>query len=131
VSHLSCSLPTAVSRPHRGKVAEDAAHRFLLEQGYLPMARNVRCRFGEIDLIARENGALVFVEIKARSADPSGERAALAVDGNKRARLAGLASWYLAHAGLSPETFCRFDVVLVSLSRAGQPLSASVVQDAF
>lgn len=120
-----------LSAQHRGKAAEDTAHRLLLERGYIPVARNVRCRFGEIDLIARDNGTIVFVEIKSRCADPGLERAASSVDSSKRGRLRGLASWYLAQAGLSPETECRFDVVLVSLSRSGHPLSASVVQDAF
>lgn len=97
----------------------------------MPVARNVRCRYGEIDVVARESGAVVFVEIKSRCADADGQLAAAAVDCSKRARLRGLAAWYLAQAGLSPETVCRFDVVLVSLSGTGQPLSASLVQDAF
>jgi putative endonuclease len=117
---------------HRpGRVAEDAAHRLLLERGYVPVARNVRCRFGEIDIVARESGAVVFVEIKSRRGDPDGQLAAAAVDRNKRGRLRGLASWYLAHEGLDPETVCRFDVVLVSLSGSGRPLAATILQDAF
>ncbi|MDP2872721.1 MAG: YraN family protein [Bacillota bacterium] len=114
-----------------GRAAEDAAHRLLLEQGYVPVARNVRCRFGEIDLVARESGAVVFVEIKSRRGDRDGLKAGSAVDACKRGRLRGLAAWYLAHEGLDPETICRFDVVVVSLSGSGRPVAASVIQDAF
>lgn len=114
-----------------GRNAEDAAHRLLLERGYVPVARNVRCRYGEIDLVARESGAVVFVEIKSRRGDRDGFKAASAVDACKRGRLRGLAAWYLAHEGLDPETSCRFDVVLVSLSGSGRPVAASLVQDAF
>lgn len=120
----------------RGREAEDAAHRRLLESGYLPVARNVRSRLGEIDLVAREGGELVFVEIRARSAGGRGapaafEQAAESVGGTKQARLRRMAAWFMARQGLSPDTACRFDVVLVRLSRRGVPVETHVLRDAF
>ena len=49
-----------------GKWGEDAAWRYLEEQGVEMLAANVRTQYGEIDLIGREGGALVFFEVKTR-----------------------------------------------------------------
>jgi putative endonuclease len=50
----------------RGKIAEDFAANLLLSKGYKILERNFRSKFGEIDIIAKEGGSLVFVEVKAR-----------------------------------------------------------------
>ncbi len=49
-----------------GKAGEDNAVKYLQKQGYRILERNFRCRFGEIDLIARDKGVLVFIEVKTR-----------------------------------------------------------------
>lgn len=49
-----------------GANAEDLACRFLKKQGYKIITRNFTIRGGEIDIIAQENGELVFIEVKAR-----------------------------------------------------------------
>lgn len=46
------------------KEAEEAAARFLKRKGYRIIERNYRTRFGEIDIVARYDGYLVFVEVK-------------------------------------------------------------------
>ena len=62
------------------------------------MARNVRTRFGEIDLVCRDRTGYAFVEVKTRRAG-SFVAAAEAVDARKAARLAALAQAWLAHRG--------------------------------
>ena len=52
---------------HRGQHAEDLAAAFLQHHGLELLERNYRCRFGEIDLIARDGKTLVFVEVRMRS----------------------------------------------------------------
>lgn len=47
------------------KEAEEAAARFLKRKGYRIIERNYRTRFGEIDIVARYGGYLVFVEVKS------------------------------------------------------------------
>lgn len=47
-----------------GGIYEDKAQEYLVEHGYEIVARNFRTRLGEIDIIARKNGILVFVEVK-------------------------------------------------------------------
>lgn len=59
---MRISNPTA-------KKGEDIAYIFLKKQGYKIIDRNWRKGYGEIDLIAIENGCLVFIEVKTRSSD--------------------------------------------------------------
>ena len=49
--------------------AERAAARYLKRQGYRILARNLRTRLGEIDIVARHEGWLVVVEVRSRQAD--------------------------------------------------------------
>lgn len=74
------------------------AERELVRRGYEIVARNVRTRSGEIDLICRDRREFVFVEVKTRRAG-SFVAAAEAVDRRKAARLAVLAQSWLAACG--------------------------------
>lgn len=107
-----------------GSRHETQAAVFLTEQGYEILERNYRCRKGEIDLIAKEQGYLVFIEVKYRSSGYSGDPAE-AVDMKKRRRIAGAAGYYLMTHGYGEDTPCRFDVVAI----LGDEVR--VVQDAF
>lgn len=49
-----------------GRLGEDFAASVLEEKGYAIEARNFRCKFGEIDLIAEKDGILCFIEVKTR-----------------------------------------------------------------
>lgn len=95
----------------RGDAAEALAAAFLEERGLKIVARNYRCRFGEIDLIAKSGRTLVFVEVRARTSDAFGG-AAGSITPAKRRRLLATARHYLARYGATPA--CRFDVVLLS-----------------
>jgi putative endonuclease len=96
-----------------GQRGEEIAARFLARRGLTILARNLRSRLGEIDLVGREGTTLVFVEVKARQT-ARGDPPQAAVDGRKRARLARLALAFLTRHGLG-EPRCRFDVVAVTL----------------
>ncbi len=91
-----------------GGAAEEEAARFLARNGLEVLARNYRTRFGEIDLIAREAGTLVFVEVRLRSSSRFGG-AAESVDLRKRMRIESAARHFLARLNREPP--CRFDVV--------------------
>lgn len=109
-----------------GARGEDLAEQYLKKAGYRILARNYRCRYGEIDLIAEEGGNLVFIEVKTRSGAGFGHPLE-AVDRHKRGQLTRAARRYLEenHAG---ERFCRFDVVAVCLG--GEP-QLELVRNAF
>ena len=93
-----------------GAHAESLAAEFLIARGLAIVARNFRTRLGEIDVIARERGTLVFVEVRKRRSDAYGGAAA-SITAGKRARLIATAQMYLAT--LRHEPPCRFDAVLI------------------
>ena len=114
-----------VARQRLGRVAEDLAAGRLARAGFTILSRNARVRIdavvGEIDLVALDGTALVFVEVKAgRAGSRAGpERPALAVDRRKQLRLRRLAGAWLASAGALPRfASLRFDVVGVRLDGA-------------
>lgn len=101
-----------------GKFGEDIACRELSRLGYEILARRHRTRYGEIDVIAREGGTTVFVEVKTRDGGAFGSGAE-SVAPWKQQRLARMAIDYAARHGLL-DTPCRVDVVEVTVG-AGAP----------
>ena len=92
-----------------GADAESLAAEFLVAKGLTIVARNVRNRFGEIDLIARDGDTLVFVEVRLRRGQAFGGAAA-SITAAKQAKLVAAARIYLANLRREPP--CRFDAVL-------------------
>ena len=121
--------PARLPAPALGRKGEEAAARFLERHGFVILARNLRSRLGEIDLLARDRSTLVFVEVKARRGSPADPPVA-AVDARKRARLGRLALGYLAARRLG-ERSCRFDVVGVTLDEAGEVTGVRHLRHAF
>lgn len=118
----------ANSRQTLGRAAEAAAARFLEAAGLAIIERNVRFPEGEIDLVCRDDGVLVFVEVKCRRAGWD-EAPAAAVSWHKQRRLTRLAQHYLKWRQLHGIR-CRFDVVSVTLD-AGGALGVRHVRAAF
>jgi putative endonuclease len=112
-----------------GQAGEAAAAAWLETRGYAILARNARTRFGEIDLVARDGGVVVFVEVKSRSGTAFGHPAD-AVTGRKQRRLARLAEAYLRREGLDGWPV-RFDVVAVHLDPAGTARAIEHMPGAF
>lgn len=111
-----------------GHESELLAERYLRRHGYDIIERNVRLGEGELDLVARQGGVLVFVEVKARRSNAMGG-AAYAVHVEKQTRLIRLAAHYIArHRLVNPP--CRFDVVLIQQDGQGQP-SVEHIENAF
>lgn len=102
------------STSEKGRLGEDRAARFLTEQGYRVLQRNVRLPGGEIDLVCLDGAALVFVEVKSRNATSFGG-ALDAVDRRKRLGLRRLAADYAQI--VAPRTRIRFDVVALDGNR--------------
>lgn len=80
-------------------------------RGYVVLARNWRCREGELDLVLRRNRTIVFCEVKTRSSDAFGAPAE-AVTHAKRARIRRLAALWLEASDLVAREI-RFDVAAV------------------
>jgi len=100
----------------RGARAEALCAERLRRAGLRIVARNWRCRHGEIDLVAREQGVTVFVEVRLRKPSRFGG-AAESISAAKRARLIAAARQFLAADRERP---CRFDAMLLDADGPGR-----------
>lgn len=100
---------------------------WLEKRGYMILERNFRCRSGEIDIVAREGGYLVFVEVKYRSHGTNGLPEE-AVDIRKQRVISRVALYYLRRFGYGETTPVRFDVVALF---GEEDFSVSLYQNAF
>ncbi len=113
-----------LNKRYIGTKYEQEAAKYLENRGYRILARNYRCRQGEIDLIAAHEGYLVFVEVKFRS-DARKGYGSEAVDVRKQRRIIRCAAWYMGREQIPENTPCRFDV----LSFLGE--QPTLIQNAF
>ena len=105
--------------PRPGQTGETLACRHLESMGLRVLARNFRCRAGEVDVVARDGDTTVFVEVKERTGLTHGE-ACDTVTLGKRRRIVRAARIYAASRGLS-ESPLRFDVVSIDWEDDGRP----------
>jgi putative endonuclease len=104
-------------RQRLGAEAEARAESHLADRGLSTIARNVRYRGGEIDLVMRDGSEWVFVEVRSRATSTFGGAAA-SIDARKRARIGLAARLFLAaRFGQRPWPACRFDVVAIDAGR--------------
>jgi putative endonuclease len=127
-----------VARQSLGRSAEDLAAERLAARGCRILERNARINtpelIGEIDLIALDGAALVFVEVKAgRAGARAGpERPALAVGPRKRAQLRRLARAWMAQAADRPRyAEIRFDVIGIRVGAGGGVAAYEHIEAAF
>lgn len=113
----------------RGKAAEDYALRWLRKRGLQSIARNVRCRFGEIDLVMQDGRIVVFVEVRFRRAGNKIDAAA-SVDFHKQRKLALAAAWYLGRSKPLQDRPVRFDVIAIDGRSVGHS-ALQWIKDAF
>ena len=92
-----------------GRQGEVIAEAFLREHAYRIVARNFRCRAGEIDLVALDGQTLVFVEVRSRRGTRVGT-ALESIDGRKQAQVVRVARHFLARRGWEDRD-ARFDVI--------------------
>ncbi|MGO0122564.1 YraN family protein [Desulfothermobacter acidiphilus] len=99
----------------RGKQAEELAVAYLQRAGWQILERNFRCRWGEIDLVAREGDTVVFVEVRSRSnlAFGSPEES---IGWHKRERMKKAVRYFIGRYGR--EFPCRFDVIAIVWDKA-------------
>jgi putative endonuclease len=117
-----------IQRQELGILGENLAVEELTRRGYAILARRYRTRYGEIDIVAEEQGTIVFVEVKARE-DMTCGSAAESVTPDKQRRIVSRAVEYLARKHVTDRP-CRFDVVAIDY--AGSPeQTVTVYPDAF
>lgn len=122
------------TRQRLGRAAEDLVAERLAAAGWELVERNARSRYGELDIVALDRRALVFVEVKAGRAGSSfgPERPVLSVDHRKQRRIRRLATaWMGARRDLPRYDEIRFDAVGVTFDRAGRVCDYEHIEGAF
>jgi putative endonuclease len=121
-------------RQRLGRAAEDLVAQRLADAGWEVVARNARTRHGELDLVALDGRALVFVEVKAgrEGAHYGPERPILAIGPRKRLRIRRLATaWMAVRRDLPRYDAIRFDAVGVTYDRSGRITDYEHLRGAF
>ncbi len=115
-------------RSERGRAGEEAALSLYLSLGFTEVARNWRCRAGEIDLVVSRGDLLVFCEVKTRTSASFGGGYE-AVTWTKQRKLRQLAELFLQAERARPSSI-RFDVASVARVSGGIP-GVELYEDAF
>jgi putative endonuclease len=103
-----------------GEYGERVAADHLRSIGMAVLATNWTCRFGEIDIVARDGSTLVICEVKTRTSNTHGGPFE-AITGQKAARLRRLATHWLEVHDISPPSI-RIDVISVVVPPRGGPV---------
>lgn len=111
-----------------GSKWEEQAVMLLESKGYEILERNYRCKIGEIDIIAKDDGVLVFVEVKYRSDNTYGYSIE-AVTPAKQRTIRKVAQYYMTVVYKSQYVPCRFDVIGFDVSDGN--VSVSHISNAF
>ncbi|MFA4842357.1 MAG: YraN family protein [Candidatus Omnitrophota bacterium] len=111
-----------------GSRGEDVAADFLKKEGYKILARNYRTKMGEIDIVARDNDTLAFVEVKTRHSDKF-QDAYEAVGKRKQRQIGKAALAFLKERKLFDKK-ARFDVVALCYGDSSTP-RPDLIKNAF
>ena len=111
-----------------GILGEELAGHYLARLGYKILLKNYENSLGEIDLIAKEKGTLVFIEVKTRSSLIMGSPLE-SVTFHKRTQIVRCAKYYMQRYGIR-DLPCRFDVVSILIPPGEEP-QIEVIENAF
>ena len=112
-----------------GRMGEEVAATYLRQNGYQILARNWSTRLGEIDLIAKKQQEIVFVEVRTTRGLRFGY-GFQSVDVRKQQRVRRLAMQYIQQHKLGHLPI-RFDVISVLMNREDQVLQLDHIPNAF
>lgn len=117
-----------MKRKDTGNLGEKLARDFLKKRGYHIIENNYRCRWGEIDIIAKQKDSLVFIEVRTKTSLEFGNPEE-SITSSKRDHMRATAFHYLqAHDNL-PEQW-RIDVVAVELKPDGKLSRIELIENA-
>ncbi len=120
-----------------GNLGEDISCKHLVSKGFEILERNYLKKFGEIDIIAKKQGAIHFIEVKSVSCESfdgvSGEKGDYRPEDNVHAwklrRLSNTIQAYLAERRVSSETGWQFDVITVYINKKDLISKVSVLEN--
>ncbi|MBZ9687918.1 YraN family protein [Clostridium estertheticum] len=112
-----------------GTLGEDISENYLKNLGYSILEKNFRCKCGEIDLIATNNGYICFIEVKTRYTANFGIPSESVIF-SKQYKIHKTAQVYILRKNIIDSNF-RFDVIEVLLSHDNNDFLVNHIQDAF
>ena len=120
---------TTDARHTLGRLGEDYAAAHFERLGFKVLARRHRTRYGELDLVARDGGVLVFAEVKARRLGPG--RPFDALGEAKQTQVRRMAAAWLSETPHRYYEALRFDAIGVVIDRGGALVSLDHIEGAF
>ena len=108
----------SLSRITLGRLGEDLAAQHLRKAGYQILERNVRSRYGEIDLVAKDGECVVFVEVRTMASGMMAPEES--VTSRKQQQVASLGLRYLQDHSMTDAEW-RADVVAIEMGQDGKP----------
>jgi putative endonuclease len=111
-------MTVILTRKQLGAAGEQHAEAFLKKQGYTILARNWRCRSGEIDIIALEGELVVFVEVRTRTSSARFGTPEESIDARKQHQVIATSQVYL-HQNQLHDHQVRFDTISVYADQHG------------
>ncbi|HSB66100.1 MAG TPA: YraN family protein [Anaerolineales bacterium] len=109
----------SIKRQSLGRVGESLAGAFLKNKGYVILEKNWRSPYGEIDMVASKNEAIIFVEVKTRANNSLGPPE-ISITPRKTEHMRNAAEYYIQqHPELNAEW--RIDLITIQIQPDGQP----------
>lgn len=115
---------------NKGQQFEALAANWLSDRSVRVIARNYRCKSGEIDLVALEGNCLLFIEVRCRG-NPRFSSAAASVDRRKQLKLIRAAQFFLQRNPRWTNMPCRFDVIALEPRQSGTDIAVRWIRAAF
>jgi putative endonuclease len=112
-------MTTSPATSQLGRAGEQLAADELRRRGYGIITMNWRCRYGEVDIIARQGGVLVFVEVRTRRAS-SVTPAFESINPAKRHKMTSAALEFIRQAN-AEDCAWRVDVIAIGIPAQGEP----------
>ncbi|MBP2031645.1 putative endonuclease [Clostridium algifaecis] len=112
-----------------GNLGEYIAQKYLTSIGYIIIAKNFRCKIGEIDIIGKDKDYVCFIEVKTRRSKKYGEPCE-AVNYFKKIKILKTANMYILKNNLYNCNF-RFDIVEILLSQNDNNYNINLIRNAF
>lgn len=117
-----------MKRRDTGILGEKLAKDFLKKRGYRILETNYRCPQGEIDIVAKHKGSLVFIEVRAKKSSEFGSPEESITPVKKERMRATAAHYRQSHNKLPP--LWRIDVVAIELDQNGKPSRIELIENA-
>lgn len=118
-----------INKKDIGNLGEDLACDFIIEKGFIILERNFNCRGGEIDIIAKYQNLLVFIEVKCRYFSSYGDGIE-AVNYTKVKRIINSSKYYI-HTKYLYDYNIRYDIITINLDLEKNKKNIHHYEDAF